>query len=177
MQSPTGKRVPIQSAWVVNDLEAAAERWSTTLGIGPFFRARYRPDDFREVIYRDAPGELAMNTAITYAGGRQIELIEPVGDAPSPYRDTVPAGNEGFHHLCIWSTDVDADVAHYAALGFGCAVRARVGSGRRFAYVDTTPALGGMLELLEHDASIADLFDSWQRRCADWDGKELIIDR
>ena len=170
-------RAAFQSAWVVRDLEAAAKRWSDALGVGPFFRARYRPGDFASVRYRGGPGELAMDTAITYAGDQQIELIRPVSDAPSPYNDTVPRDRDGFHHVCIWSRDVGADCERYAALGYPAAMRATVRGTRQFAYIDTHSALGCMIELLSFDEAIAAAFASWKQQCADWDGESLFIER
>ena len=77
-----------QSAFVVENLEAACHQWSNNFGIGPFFIKDYRPGTFDQVIYRGAPADLSMRVALAQAGTIQIELIEP-GQGPSAYRDMV----------------------------------------------------------------------------------------
>lgn len=164
-----------QQAWVVRDLEAAARRWSEHCGIGPFFVANYTADRFVDVEYRGRPGQLAMRTAICYAGQLQVELIEPAMASECGYRDTVPAGTEGFHHICFWTDDLDKDIDHYLRQGCSVANKARVKGGPRFAYVDASASLGCMIELLEHSEPLAAVFARWQSQCAAWRGGELFV--
>lgn len=174
MSKPTRTRA-IQNAWVVNDIEAAARRWSETLGIGPFYIGQYQSRMFDDLQYRGEAATLDMTTAIAFSGDMQIELIEPVGTAPSAYRDVYAEGETGFHHLCFWSDDLDADLAHYAALGCAAANTGTVRGGPRFAYVDARTTSGCMIELLEYQAPLATLFDSWQDANKQWDGKDPIV--
>jgi hypothetical protein len=44
-----------------------------------------------------------------FAGHMQIELIQPLDDHPSVYRETIEARGHGFHHFGIACADVDAD--------------------------------------------------------------------
>jgi hypothetical protein len=166
----------LQQAWVVDDLESAAARWSRTLGIGPFHMAEYTPEVFEHVEYRGRPGVLAMRTAICYAGSVQIELVQPIGAGPNCYRDTVPVGRDGFHHVCFWTHGLDADIARYLATGATVAVRGQVKRGPAFAYLDATAQLGCMVELLEYSERLAQLFERWRQACAAWrDGDATIV--
>ncbi|MEO1203594.1 MAG: VOC family protein [Pseudomonadota bacterium] len=175
MTQPTENR-PLQKAWIVTDIEAAARRWSKALGVGPFFVAEYPPSVFDELHYRGAPGKLHMKTAIAYAGDEQIELVQPLGDFDCAYNDTVPYGQGGFHHLCFWTDDIDADVAHYESLGLEVANAGRMtDGGPRFAYVDASETLGAMIELLERRPALVELFDGWRDTCRKWDGAEAIV--
>lgn len=174
--APDGREL-LQQAWVVDDLEAAARRFSATLGIGPFFTADYRAESFADVQYRGRPGTLQMRTAICYAGAVQIELVQPTTSEPTCYRDTVPAGRDGFHHLCFWSHDLERDIAGYVARGCTVANRGRVRRGPGFAYLDATAQVGCMIELLEYSPALAALFDGWRETCARWDGGELFARR
>ena len=167
---------PFQKAWIVQDIESAARSWSEILNIGPFYVAEYGPSIFECIQYRGGPGTLRMKTAITYAGDQQIELVEPIGDSPSAYSDTIPPGQTGFHHLCFWSDDLDGDLEYYRKLGFPAANEGKMaGGGPRFAYVDTSPVLQCMVELLERSPGIEKLFDGWRLSCMDWDGKTPIV--
>ena len=84
-----------QSAWIVDDIDEAARLWAEKTGIGPFFVADYQEGVF-ETSYRGKPAPMTMKTALAQAGSMQIELIQPTGDGPSAYRDTVPMGRPGF---------------------------------------------------------------------------------
>ena len=65
MTLPTDRTV-FQHAWVVDDLEAAVERWATTMGIGPFF-LRDHSDDLVDTMYRGEPASLSMRRALAQA--------------------------------------------------------------------------------------------------------------
>ena len=168
-------RTNIQNAWVVTDLEEAARSWHRMLGIGPFFMASYPATTFTDLEYRGAPGELTMMTAIAYSGTLQIELIQPLGDAPNAYRDVYAPGAAGFHHVCFWTDDLEADLAHYEAQGAPVANVGRMAGGPRFAYVDTRQQLGCMVELLERHAGVQKLFDGWHEQSRDWTGTDPIV--
>ena len=47
-----------------------------------------------------------------------------------------------------------------------------VGSGATFAYVDTSPVLGHMTELLTYSDDIKGLFDMVVAASIDWDGSD-----
>ncbi len=173
MKRPTDHTV-FQNAWVVDDIEAAAMDWVETFNIGPFFLAEYGPGQLTDVTYRGEPGELHMYVAIAQAGAVQIELIQPMGDAPNAYRDTVPEGQSGFHHVCVWSDDLDADLKYYAERDCPTANDGRIKNGPRFAYIDSQAKLNCMLELLERNKLVENVFQMIADTAANWDGKNPI---
>jgi hypothetical protein len=164
-------RTVVQNAYVVEDLDAAMARWATVFGVGPFFANReIRIDDAR---YRGEPTELRFAGAIAQAGDVQIELIQQLDDSPSCYRDLYPAGREGFHHIAVFVDDLDADIARYEALGAPVAFSG-VSRGMRFAYVDTSPMLGIMVELLEDVPSVRKAFALVAEAGRTWDGTDPV---
>jgi hypothetical protein len=86
----------VQNAWVVPRLEDAIPGW-VALGVGPFFVLERA---YPQALYRGTPVPLSFRAALAQAGDIQIELIEQTSDGPSAYRDMVPAGATGFHHMC-----------------------------------------------------------------------------
>ena len=175
MTIPT-HNIAIQKAWIVTDIEEAAKKWSAALNIGPFYIAEYSPAVFGDIEYRGKPGKLHMKTAIAYAGDIQIELVEPVGVYPCAYFDTVEAGSIGFHHLCYWTEDIDADLAHYQQQGFTIANLGQMaGNGPRFAYIDASHTLGFMIELLERAEGTEQLFNSWKESAKQWQSGDPAI--
>ncbi len=174
MQLPTDQTV-FQNAWVVDDFEAAAMKWVDIFNIGPFFYGEYGPGDIVEVSYREQPGEIQMLAGIAQAGPIQIELIQPLTDGPNCYRDTVKKGETKFHHVCVWTDDLDADLTYYKEKGCVTANRGTVSAlDLGFAYVDTHAELGCMIEILEHNEMVEELFKMIADTCANWDGKDPI---
>lgn len=156
----------IQYAWVVPNLEEAARRWHAATGIGPFLVNRdLRLDRPR---YRGQPSATRFSTAVAQHGDVQIELVEQLDDGPSAYRDTVPAGATGFHHVAFVTDDLAADLAHYAEQGFAVAADGFFGPVG-YAYVDTSPALGHMTEIIEDKPAIQAFFAAIRKAAERWD--------
>lgn len=161
----------VQTAWVVADLDRAMDRWTTTFGVGPWFCSReVKVDDAR---YRGAPTALRFAGAVTQAGSVQVELIHQLDDSPSCYRDLYRAGEEGLHHVAVFATDFDAEIARYEALGLEVAFSG-VSRGMRFGYVDTSATLGHMVEVLEDVPSIRARFAAVADAADQWDGTDPV---
>ena len=171
MSRPTDRTV-FQNAWVVDDLDAAMKRWVDQMGVGPFFVAEHGAQ-FTDLQYRGEPSELSMRVALAQAGPVQIELIEPTTDKPCAYRDSVPPGTTGFHHMCVWTHDIQADTRHFERLGYPTANIGKAGHAW-FAYYDTRPLMGCMLEVVEHKPEIEALFARIATVCADWNGERPV---
>lgn len=174
MSAPTYTQA-MQHAWVVDDIDAAARRFSAALGIGPFFIAEYRGKVFEQVTHLGKPTELHLKTAIAYSGDTQIELVQPLGSSPSIYSLTSDILPGRFHHMCFWSSDLDHDLAHYEQLGSVIVDVGKMRGGPRFAYLDARETLGCVVELLEYDKGIATLFNSWRDRNRNWDGENAYV--
>ena len=72
-----------------------------------------------------------------------------------------------------WTHDIDADTEYFAGLGYEAANSANAGA-IRFAYYDTRPLLGCMLEVVEKKPAVEATFGRIAEVCADWDGKDPI---
>jgi len=107
--------------------------------------------------------------ALAQSGGIQIELIQQHCDSPSAYRDTIAKGAQGFHHLAIYCDDYDAAYAHYRDKGFIASVDGKFGP-LRFSYIDTSSAIGCMIELVEQHESQTEFFQRIAAAAESWDG-------
>lgn len=161
----------MQNAYVVNDIEAAAHRWSKTFGIGPF--VHFERIDL-DVTHRGIERQVSVSAALAWAGETQVELLQQLNDSPSAYRDVYAAGEEGFHHVGVLCRDFDATVAHHAALGHEISMIFGRPHGTT-AYVDARPSIGCMIELYSDYDGIKDLYALVAQRAAEWDGKEVIV--
>ena len=158
----------MQVALMVEDLEAACTRWTRTTGIGPFLIVPHVVLEEYDYRGRKSSG-LDFSVAIAQSGGVQIELVEQHCDNPSAYRDTIGKGGQGFHHLAIYTGDYDAEYARYIEEGFVAAVDGTFG-GYRFSYIDTSAAIGCMIELIEENPAQTDFFQRIAAAAEGWDG-------
>jgi len=170
LDKPTDRTV-FQNAWVVDDYEATCMKWVKEMGVGPFFVSEYT-NQFTDILYRGEPAELSMFVALAQAGPVQIEIIQPTVERCA-YRDGVPAGADGFHHMCVWTHDIEADTEYFEALGYPAANRAKAGD-IQFAYYDTRPLMGCMLEVVNQADSLMERFAMIARAAEGWDGKDPI---
>lgn len=166
-----GPRI-IQHAWVVPDLETAARRWHQAFGIGPFLINRDL--QLSSPRHRGQPRETRFSTAVAQHGDVQIELVEQLVEGPSAYRDTVPAGAVGFHHVAFVAEDFEAALAHHLALGHAIAADGAFGD-MRYAYVDAVRDLGHMIEIVEDKPAIRAFFAAIRKAAERWDGNPATL--
>jgi hypothetical protein len=158
----------MQVCWVVPDLHAAIESWARSAGVGPFFwfdgvgcvggRHRGTPAEFPKV-----------TAAIAYAGDLQVELVTQDNDDPGVFRDMFGPGQFGLHHMALLCTDYEAERDAYVRAGAELAFEGTIGNSRT-CWVDTTPTLGFMVELLEPSASRDAGFAAMRAAAESWDG-------
>jgi hypothetical protein len=162
----------MQMCWVVPDIDAAMAQWARTAGVGPFFYFGKVP--FVDPIYRGKPGaDIDFTAAIAQAGDVQIELVCQKDNTPSIWRDVVPAGQSGFHHAALYCQDYDATLAAYAAEGAELALSIKM-MGARTSWLDTTPSLGFMVELIEANPIADSIFGQIRAAGEAWDGTNPV---
>lgn len=167
---PQGDYRYVQLSYVVADAVAASWNWADLHGAGPFLVLP--PSDF-EAPYRGGMTRLRYRIAVTQFGPLQLELTEVLDDSPSHYRDMYAPGEAGPHHLSTVTSDFDAAVAHYRALGLE-PVSIFTSAVGRVAYVDTRPTLGLFTEVLENTDAMLRGLRGTARICANWDGADPV---
>ena len=79
-------------------------------------------------------------------GTTELEVIAPIGDEPSPYREFLAAGGLGMHHLAFVVPSIDEHLA--ARSGLDVVLDARLQPDGRFVYVEGLLA-GVLVELIQ----------------------------
>lgn len=169
--APVANRRIIQNSWVVPDIHQAMQQWIETAGIGPFFLVE--GITIEEQRHRGRPTQVEVSFALAQAGDVQVELVCQHNDAPSAYRDTVPAGATGFHHVAYYCEQYDRDLAAFGQRGSEVAFSGSFG-GKRFAYLDSSSRLGAMVELIEASDVQAEFFARIRDAAAEWDGQDPV---
>lgn len=162
----------IQMAYVMEDIHRAMNEWVNQLKVGPWFLLDHFTGN--DASYRGQPSEADVAIAMSFAGHMMIELIQPNNNAPSVYREIIQRCGYGFHHWGVGSQDFDRDVEAFQKRGAELAFFARVPSGGRVAYMDTTAQLPGMVELIELGANFEPMFTGFYRASLGWDGADPV---
>jgi hypothetical protein len=135
-----------QTAFVVEDLDAAMEQFTKRFDVGPW--AVFRDAEPVGTLYRGEPAQAVMHLAFGLAGHMTFELVQPADDHPSIYRDVVEDRGYGFHHFGYGTTTLDADVAAMVAEGYEAVTNLDTPE-IRLAMFDTRDVMPGLTELIE----------------------------
>lgn len=141
----------MQNAYVTHDLDKAVEMVSERYGVESW--QLINPD----MVVRTQEGEkpLVCRVASTWAGGLNIELIEPVSGYVDHYRHMLPADRTDatprFHHISLRRDDEAEMRAEIARLGLPLAFEGPVSTKDKipslvFIYLDGRESLGHYVE-------------------------------
>lgn len=139
-----------QLGFVVRDLDAAMRHWLDVFGVGPFVMMEHGTAQPPPVTFmRGQPVSVEMRYAFAFMGEVQIELIQQVNDAPSPYTEFLAAGREGLQHLGFWVYDHEAATRAVEQAGYEPVYEIRVaGQALPIVYYDSPSLYGPMLEIV-----------------------------
>lgn len=164
-----------QLAYVVEDIDAAMAHWTQVLGVGPFFKfpLPLTPEWLELDGVRTDNYDILSEAALAQSGDLQIELLVP-GSAPSPYRDFLAEGRQGLQHVGIFADDYDAQMEDARAKGIGVAMEGVLPISR-FSYLRTDSQFAGtMVELIEAQPEMHELFGTIAEASKGWDGKDPV---
>lgn len=132
---------------VVSDLEESMRRYKDLLGIDSWHVFEITPET-NQFTYHGKPVEHSFKAAFTMLGKLMVELLEPL-EGKGIYRDFLNEHGEGIHHLGhVRVENLEQAIRELEEAGFPCIETGGDAAGfHTWAYVDTTPALGYILEL------------------------------
>jgi Glyoxalase/Bleomycin resistance protein/Dioxygenase superfamily len=162
---------PVQIAYSVPDVDAAAARWAADFGVGPFFIRRHI--ESHDAVYRGAPAVFDHSSAYGQWGSLMVELIQDHGTAQSVVRERYGVNDTGLHHMAFIVPNLEAATAHLESLGFELAMSAR-STNTRYHFMDTVAALGHMVELYERSDRLESFYASVRNAAAGWTGDDPL---
>jgi hypothetical protein len=163
---------PVQVAYFVNDIRRAAEQMHSLTGAGPFFVFDNIELAWGE--HRGEPCPFVHSSAYGQWGDMMLELVQQDSDGPSPFRDLYAPGEEGIHHVACFVDSIEATIDQYENLGYPLAALARAKVGTEFAFIDTSAALGHMLEVYVGDEALRGFYSLVHEASIGWDGRDLL---
>jgi len=143
-----GTDIVCQVGLIVRDIERSAEAYSRVFGIPKPPVIITDEAKIAETMYRGEPTEARAKLAFFQMGQVSIELIEPIG-GPSTWQEFLDAKGEGVHHIAFIIQGTDKVVAYLEGEGINVVQQGKY-TGGMYTYVDSEPALGVVLELLEN---------------------------
>ncbi|WP_207840264.1 VOC family protein [Williamsia soli] len=160
-----------QLAWVVADIAAAEKEFTARYGVDSWLRipdVAFTPE---RCTYRGRPADYTIHVSLGYAGGQQLELIEPVaGD--NLYTEFLSSRGPGLHHVAWIPENFDRTVEQLRTAGVDIVQSGEFsGVGMEFVYIEGN-ALGSYVELMKLSDDMRSMFDGlvprgyanpWQR--------------
>ncbi|MCW2394518.1 MULTISPECIES: VOC family protein [unclassified Sphingobium] len=161
-----------QMAYVVRDIHQAIDWWIERTGVGPWFvlPSFGGPDH----VYRGETCKSSSAIAMSFAGSTNIELIQPLDDHPSVYKETIDRVGYGFHHFGVAREDIEDEVARRVARGETLVQRAPVPTGGSVAFFEGGPGAPGFVELIPATAGMDAGFTAFWEQTQDWNGRDPI---
>jgi Glyoxalase/Bleomycin resistance protein/Dioxygenase superfamily len=163
---------PVQIAYAVRDVRAAAARWAENDGAGPFFVNEHIP--VVKVRYRGGPGSFDHSSAYGQWGDVMVELVQDHTVGRSPVRDVVGDGGEGLHHVAFFVDDLADAQAELSGRGWPEALYAETASGAAFVFHDAVAELGHMVELYVGSRSLRGFYAMVADAAKGWDGSDPV---
>ena len=154
-----------QLGYLTDDLESAAAAW-VKLGVGPFTKMS---GVMMPAVMEGETVEIKIDLALAYQGDVQIELIQPLCDSNSPYRENKRSGMWGAHHTQFTVEDLDAAIGECEAAGMEMVCEITSG-GWRYIYMR---GAAGWIELTMHNPGLAMFYDIIKKSCSEWDGETV----
>ncbi len=143
-----GTNVICQVGLVVRDIEKMAKVYADVFGMDVPNVIITDPAEVSHIKYRGESTPARAKLAFFQMGNVSLELIEPV-DGPSTWREFLDEHGEGVHHIAFQIKGMDRVLVYLEGKGISAVQRGDY-TGGRYAYVDSAPSLGVILELLEN---------------------------
>lgn len=130
---------------VVRDMDKAIEYYQS-LGIGPF---KSRPTaTFTDKTMYGKPTDFKLKAAIAPMGQINLELIQPVEEAPV-HEQFLETRGEGIHHIAFEVADIDKGTAKMVERGLEVILSLKRTTGGGASYFDSSKVGGAIIELVQ----------------------------
>jgi NADPH:quinone reductase-like Zn-dependent oxidoreductase len=152
-----------QISYTTDNVDRMVEFWENQVGIGPWsiFRGLTLAMEFegRQIA-------LPVNVGLSVHGGVLIELMQVLGNGPSPFHDNLNRPIIGLQRLAAATDDIEADNASALERGMEMFASGRDATGQRYTYFRSAAAPGVILELLENVPSFGTFVSGLEARTA-----------
>lgn len=157
---------PVQIAYAVGDVVAAAQRWAAR-GVGPFFVLDHI--EVHSVRVNGTPATFDHSSAYAQWGSVMVELICQHDGGPNPV-----VGTAGVHHMAHFVDDFAAASTALTARGAVEILYAESASGMPFAFHDVRAEYGHLIEIYERTERLGRFYEMVRAASLGWAGDAAI---
>jgi methylmalonyl-CoA/ethylmalonyl-CoA epimerase len=120
------------------------------VGIGPWAVHPFNSKTCTDLTYHGRPGDFAFKSALADMPTVMWEVIQPLS-GPNIYSDFLNQSGEGVHHLLFECNGMswDEKVQGLEGAGYKCIQSGKWLGKTSFAYFDTSPNVGTLLEIVD----------------------------
>ena len=141
----------MQICFVTDDAEKSARWFADLVGKPLPPEGKAADPDKAKAIYDGHPASVGCKIRMFKFGNIDVEFLEP-GPEKSAWRDLLEDRGPGCHHIAFRTRNLTRRNAYLEERGHRLLQRGEFDGGHgRYAYYDTVPDLGVMVELLEFD--------------------------
>lgn len=150
MKNASGYTRISQIAILTHNVEKAARHWGEYLGMPT--PEIVISDGFEKTgaLYRGEPCHALLYQAFFEFENIQMEIIQPVDDTPSIWRECLDRNGEGLHHISFEVKDMPRHIENCADKDMPLMQKGEY-QGGRYAYFDARDNLNIILEMVEND--------------------------
>jgi NADPH2:quinone reductase len=152
-----------QISYTTDNVDRLVEFWENQVGIGPWsiFRGLTLTMD-----YEGRHIAMPVNVGLTVHGGVLIELMQALGNGPSPFHDNLNRPIIGLQRLASATDDIEGDTRQAVERGMELFASGKDATGQRYTYFRSAAAPGVILELLENVPSFGTFVGGLEARTA-----------
>jgi hypothetical protein len=161
-----------QIAYFVADVRIAATRHAELFGSGPFFVADHIP--LRRAVHRGVEGVLDHSSAYGQWGSLMVEFVQQNDPGASVFRELLPGGREGLHHVALIVDDLDAARRRFEDQGMPVALHAEMMDGFTFLMMDAVERYGHFVELYEAVPTLTGFYEMIRDAAQTFDGTDPV---
>lgn len=153
MQKTFRKRIITQIGILTEDIQTAKTAWEKFLGLPS--QQISQSDGYAQThaVYRWEPLEGRIYQVCFNFENIELELIQPVGDVPSYWKECLEKNGPGIHHISFAVKNMDKCIDDCEELGIPSIQRGDFPGGR-YAYLDASDSMNVVLELLEKEQEV-----------------------
>jgi catechol 2,3-dioxygenase-like lactoylglutathione lyase family enzyme len=137
-----------QLCFVTDDLDRTVTWFGDLTGHKPGAVIQI-PHDEARAIYMGKHAKFGCRIQFFFFGNIELEIIEP-GPERSVWRDVLDKKGPTFHHIAFKTRNMKKRAAYLESKGHEL-MQSGEFTGGRYAYFNTAPELGALIELLEFD--------------------------
>jgi len=156
----------IEICYVTHDMDATIDHWINIMGAGPFFVGDMELTENQ--FHRGEPCEQAIKVGFGFSGGVLIELVQPLRDIPSVFKEVLDTTGPGYHHVMM-RVDYDEGYERYSRAGYEVGLHSILPGGERCTLFDARKDTGGFLEVMEMSESLTGQIETIAKAHQEWD--------